>query len=302
MSRAFVTGASSYLGGRLCRDLLEGGWQVTAAVHRTPLGEALRAHPQLATAPVDDTQASWTAAVEDARPDVVVHLAARPGTEPQGGEVLDQLRGNLEIGVLLLEAMRAAGCRTLVNTGTFWQYGDGADPRPTCLYAVAKSAFELFIDHAVAAHGLRACTLILYDVYGEDDPRDKLLRQLARAACAGTLLDLTPGGQLVDLIHVDDVVRAYRLAIDRQAAAGAPGHTRHALGSGAPRPLREQVALFERALGRPVLVRWGGKPYREREVMKPADGPPLEGWSPCISPEEGLARVARALVHEEDLV
>jgi hypothetical protein len=35
--------------------------------------------------------------------------------------------------------------------------------------------------------------------------------------------------------------------------------------------------------------------------MKPGDGPPLEGWSPRISPEEGLARVARVLVHEEDL-
>lgn len=298
MSRVFVTGASSYLGTRLCRDLLADGWQVTAALHRAPLRGDLKGILQAA---VDDTQASWTSALAAAQPDVVVHLAARPGTEPAGDAVREQFRGNLETGVLLLEAMRAAGCRALVNTGTFWQLGDGTDPSPTCLYAVAKSAFELFVEHAVAAQGLRACTLILYDVYGEDDPRHKLLRQLTRAARTGETMDLTPGEQLVDLVHVDDVVRAYRLAIDRVTAPGAPHHTRHALSSGDRRPLRERVAQFARALGRPVPVRWGGRPYRDREVMKPAGGPPLEGWSPRISPEEGLARAARALAREEGL-
>lgn len=293
MKRVFLTGASSYLGGRLAHHLLDAGWAVTAAEHSTPLAAALVARAGFSRVRVEDSPTSWTAALQDARPDAVVHLAARPGTEPTGDGVRDQLRGNLEIGVLLLDAMRAAGCRALVNTGTFWQYGDGPDPRPTCLYAVAKAAFETFIDHAVSQHGLRAVTLVLYDVYGEDDPRDKLLRQLARAAIAGTPLDLTPGEQLVDLVHVDDVVAAYALALAR-VGGGEARHERYALSSGAPAPLRQRVEEFGRALGRPLPVRWGGRPYRPREVMVPGRGPALPGWSPRVAPAAGLARVAQA--------
>ncbi len=294
MRRALVTGASSYLGGRLCRRLLDEGWAVTATVHRAALAADLAARPGLAVAPVDEGQATWDAALAQARPEVVLHVAARAGPEPAGGAVRDQLRANLETGVLLLEAMRAQGCRRLVSTGTFWQYGDGTDPRPTCFYAVAKSAFELFIDHAVAAHGLSACTLVLYDVYGEDDPRTKLFRLLFEAARSGTAVDLTPGEQLVDLVHMDDVVEAYRVAMERTAGAGAPRHERFAVSGGAPASLRALVGQFEQALGRPVPVRWGGRPYRLREVMHPGVGPALPGWAPRVAPAQGLARVARA--------
>ena len=54
--------------------------------------------------------------------------------------------------------------------------------------------------------------------------------------------------------------------------------------------LRQVVATYERVLGRSLPVRWGGCPYRNREVMAPWQGACLPGWHAEVGLEEGLRR------------
>ena len=59
--------------------------------------------------------------------------------------------------------------------------------------------------------------------------------------------------------------------------------------------LRELVAIFERVTQAPLRIEWGGRPYRQREVMEPwGEGRPLPGWTPRVGLEEGLARTLSA--------
>jgi hypothetical protein len=48
------------------------------------------------------------------------------------------------------------------------------------------------------------------------------------------------------------------------------------------------VELYARVTGRPIEVVWGGRPYRDREVMVPWTGPRLPGWRPRIALADGL--------------
>jgi hypothetical protein len=55
------------------------------------------------------------------------------------------------------------------------------------------------------------------------------------------------------------------------------------------------VALFEREAGVRLDIRWGERPYRQREVMVPWQGPTLPGWRPRIDLSTGIRRVLEAV-------
>jgi nucleoside-diphosphate-sugar epimerase len=66
-------------------------------------------------------------------------------------------------------------------------------------------------------------------------------------------------------------------------------------GSGRTLTIREVAETYARVTGRAVPVRWGGRPYREREVMEPwSRGRELPGWRAAVDLEEGIRRVEAA--------
>lgn len=51
-----------------------------------------------------------------------------------------------------------------------------------------------------------------------------------------------------------------------------PSHQRYAVSTGQARTLRGVVKAFAEATGQNLVIRWGERPYRSREVMTPAGG------------------------------
>ncbi|HEX9504879.1 MAG TPA: NAD(P)-dependent oxidoreductase, partial [Acidimicrobiia bacterium] len=184
-----------------------------------------------------------------------------------------------------------------VNVGTAWQHVDGAGYRPKNLYAATKQAFEDVLRFYTDRDLLRAVTINLYDSYGPLDHRAKLLGALLRSLQTGDVLSMSSGIQLIDLVHIDDIVRALFLAGDTAAAAPVPAADGgpFALSSGRPRTLRELVDVIGDVAGRPVPVVWGARPDRAGDMLEPwAAGPPVAGWTPEISLEQGLAAMLEA--------
>jgi nucleoside-diphosphate-sugar epimerase len=104
---------------------------------------------------------------------------------------------------------------------------------------------------------------------------------LIDSALSGDPLDLSPGEQILDLTHVDDIVSAFRIAAERQLASGEPLFDDF-LVSGERVSIRELIFTVSEAIGRPVPARLGALPYRAREVMVPvcASGDRrLPGWT-----------------------
>lgn len=293
--RALVTGAGGYVGRHLTHRLLAEGWSVDVALragstHPLPSEWAgrVRIHQD------DGAVETLVAALAAARPDVVFHLASLFIAEHRADQVAPLIESNLGFGTRLLEAMAETGAARLVNTGTAWQHFDGQGYNPSSLYAATKEAFETILRFYTEARGLTAITLKLFDTYGPDDERPKLVPALLRAARAGTPLEMTPGENRIDFVHVDDVIAAFLLAARRLLRDEAHGNEVYAVRSGRSVSLRELVALVEQATGRRLAARWGGRPYRRREVMAPwPGGEVLPGWQATVSLEQGLAALAR---------
>ncbi len=178
-----------------------------------------------------------------------------------------------------------------MNFGTTWQHFDSAQYRPVSLYAATKQAFEDLAVYYSDACGFRTVTLRLTDTYGSGDTRAKLLPFLLKIAASGDALPMSPGAQLVNFIHVDDVIEAVKVAL-RRTAAGAPGAEVFTVAGDEQLALHDFVERVGAAVGRPLNIQWGARPYRDREVMKPWLGPRLPDWAPQISLDQGLREVA----------
>ena len=288
---ALVTGATGFLGEHLVRHLTADGWETHAIVR--PSSKATTLRDVLGSSNVHEHDGSTSGLVNivhSVRPLVVFHLASAVITDYVAADVEPLIRSNILFGTQLLEAMAVAGVSLIVSTGTISQHYEGRSYSPVYLYSATKQAFQDVLQFYCEARGLHAVTLELPDTYGPGDRRPKLLTLLANAARSGETLQMSPGEQLLDLLHVDDVVHGYEVAADGLLSGHLPSPSQYQLSSGSLVRLKDVVELYRQATGHTVSVAWGGRPYRVREVMEPRSAVPvLPGWTPSRSLAAWLA-------------
>lgn len=180
--------------------------------------------------------------------------------------------------------------RLFVNTGTYWQNYDSAEYNPVDLYAATKEAFEKILKYYVEAHQFRAVTLRLYDVYGEDDKQPKLLNLLKAIAGTEKVIDVSPGEQYLDMVHISDVCAAYVKVYERLSVHPEVKNEIYGVYTHREICLKEMIALFATILGKEIHADIGGKNYKTREIMNPMKPYTcLPNWQSHVNIEEGLA-------------
>jgi nucleoside-diphosphate-sugar epimerase len=290
---ALVTGGTGFVGANLVRRLVKDGWETHIVIRHgsdmrmlTDIESVIRVHGH------EGSTEQLIDIMKLASPQVVFHLASLFLAQHAPQDVEPLIRSNLLFSTQLIEAMSVNGVRHLINTGTSWQYGENGDYNPVCLYAATKQAFETILMYYVAVSNLSAISLQLFDTYGPDDPRAKLFTLLRKTASTGEPLLMSPGEQLMDMVYIDDVLEAYLLAAERLLQGKVAHHEVYAVTSGKPIRLRHLVETYEQVIGRVLAVKWGERPYRSREVMRPwNNGTVVPGWEPKTALEAGMARM-----------
>ena len=277
--RVLLTGVTGFIGRHLVRRMLDAGWEVAAIVRptsdRTVLEREVRERMEFHVC----EGGTLVDIVREAKPAVVCHLASLYLAAHESEDVAALVASNILFGTELLEAMAKNEVRRFVHAGTSWQHYHGARYSPVNLYAATKEAFEMMMRYYEETAGLHAVTLKLFDTYGEGDTRRKILALLQEAAATGEELALSPGEQKLDLVHVDDVADAFLLAAEYLANDRTDIRGEYAVSAGKALTLKEIAARVEELLGKKIPVRWGARPYREREVMEPwRTGRLLPGW------------------------
>jgi nucleoside-diphosphate-sugar epimerase len=255
--RILVTGATGFLGGRLCRWLAEAGHQVVG------LGRNLDKGHELERAGVRFVQCDLSTAPDAAliegigAADAVVHAAAL--SSPWGSRA-DFMRANLTGTRSALEIARAAGAKRFVfisSPSVLFRFADQLDvsedeafPRPVNFYAESKQLAEREV---LAAGDLSPIVLRPRAIYGPGDTA--LLPRLIRAAKAGPLPLLRGGEARTNLTYVDDVVRAIEAAL--AAPDALAGRVFNIAGEAVM--LRRVVERAAAATG--VAVRWRRLPW-----------------------------------------
>jgi nucleoside-diphosphate-sugar epimerase len=292
MAKVVVTGATGFIGSKLCKKLVNENFEVHIISRFSSTYENLsNIKDNINIFEYNNKICDLINFFKSISPDIVYHLAAFTNHNHKSKDINKLINSNIRFGTHVLEAMYKSNTSKLINTGTYWQHYKNENYNPVNLYAATKQAFEDIIKYYVNAMDFNVITLKLFDTYSEEDNRDKLIKLLGKFSQEKKKLKMSPGAQKIDLVHVDDIVdafiTAYKLIKKKEIE-----HKKYAVSSGKKITLKDLVKLYKKVTAKEVLIEWGGKPYREREVMEPWDNYELlPGWEPKISLEDGLSRI-----------
>lgn len=268
--KVLVTGATGFVGSNLCRKLLEKNFEVFILVRKSSKFDYLEdIKNKLNIFIWDENIDELIEKLKKIEIKAVFHLASFIKTEHKKEEVEGLINSNILYGTKLLEAMKYIGIKIFINTETYWQHYNSDEYNPVDLYAATKEAFEKIIKYYVEAEGIRCITLKLFDTYGENDKRPKLINLLNKFADEGKELDMSLGEQKLDLVHIDVVtdtfIKAYELLKNNEEIKNEV----YGVSSGKQTSLRKIVENFEKKTGKKLKINWGTRPYRKREIMEP---------------------------------
>ncbi|MDU4659785.1 MAG: NAD(P)-dependent oxidoreductase [Clostridium butyricum] len=292
MSRYIITGATGYIGSNIVKALINNGDEVNIIVRpnsKLNILESVITKVNIFVFKGEiETLIKFFKPLNNA---MVIHLGSFFIAEHKTSDLENLIDSNIKFGVQILEAMKETGIKYFINTGTSWQHYENSIYNPVCLYAATKEAFEKIIKYYYECHGIKSITLELFDTYGPDDSRPKLLNLLSEYSKESKVLNMSPGEQKLDLVYIDDVVDGYLLACDMMKKEAIGSCEKFVLSSGYRITLKELIILYEQITNHKVTIMWGERTYRNREVMTPWEhGTILPGWKIKVGLLEGLAK------------
>ena len=323
--RIFVTGAAGFIGFHLCRRLLADGHFVDGFDGMTPyydlrlkenrLGQLARTNGFRNHVGMLEDMAALQSAYDQARPDIVVHLAAQAGVRYS----LEHPRAYIESNIVgtfnLMECARQAPPAHLLMASTSSVYGASAPTpfaettptdRPITLYAATKKATEAMAHSYAHLWALPTTMFRFFTVYGPWGRPDMAPLKFLEAIEAGRPIDVYNHGDMRrDFTYIDDLVEAIVRLIGCAPVRGAPIGPYDTLspdapfrivniGRGAPAHLMDFIAALEQATGKTAQKNY--LPMQKGDVpITFANCDLLEhltGYRPSTEIEEGV----RALV------
>lgn len=265
---AIVTGATGFIGSRLVISLIEKGWSVAIITRRSSrLDELEDILDKISVFQYDDYSELETV-FKTFNAKIVFHLAANSFFDFGTKEIGEIINTNITFGAQILYYMEKYNIKYFINTGTSWQHYNNENYNPVNFYAATKQSFEDIIDYYVKSTQLSAITLKLFDTYGVNDPRNKLLNLLLETAKSGSSLELSPGEQVLNFVSIEDIVDAYHKSTLIFKKSKKSFHYFFALIGEDSYSIKELCDLIIKISNSKCQYVFGAKPYRKKEIMK----------------------------------
>lgn len=285
--RVLVTGATGFVGQNLVKQLsAEQQFELICLVR-----DIEKAKSNFSQS-VELVSLSELNRLRDLRIDVVVHLASFLTSRDDDDVIEKILDANITFGVKLMQSLRDQKGIKFINLGSFAEYRNGTEmPDPAYFYTATKRAFRPLLDYYASLADWDYVHLIPYTIYGGINNQKKLIDYVKESLDSKEPVLMSPGLQVSDFIHVNDVIDCIRFFINNtQKWDGQKGEEYH-LGTGRGTTIRDLAGLFEQITRKKCNIQWGGRPYRERDVMyavAPTEKLSALGWKAKIRLEDGI--------------
>ena len=274
--KILVTGATGFIGQNLISLLLKKNYEIHCIVRLNSDTSKLEKNVQIFQ--YDESIDSLIKYFQEQQFDGVIHLASLFLASHTKDNIMNLIFSNIKFGTELLEACKSSSVKWFINTGTFWQHYENEKYNPVNLYAATKEAFESVAKYYTETSNLIFTTIKLNDTFG---PNDKVFNLWSKIAQSGETLEMSAGEQIIDISYVEDVISAYDILIEHLNSDQKEEfkNKEFIVSNNEKMSLKELSKIFEEAINSKLNIVWGGRPYRDREVMIPYNnGQTVPNW------------------------
>ena len=308
--RVLVTGGAGFVGGRLVRNLVDNGAQVTVLDDLfTGQAEIIPTSAQFVRGSVTDEALVRELVADNS---IVFHLAARniiASTKNPRDDYETNIGGTLNV----LLAARESRPDRVVYAGSTSVYGNPRsipinEDDPVAMlspYAVSKMGGEHYCSAFYENYGVRISIVRYSNVFGigqrPDNPYCGVVSKFFASAMAGEPLQVHGDGmQTRDFTYIDDAVEATLLAGIHPRAEGEVFN----IGTGIETSVNGLAEAIGRALDRPIdIVHIDRRDIDNirRRVVNIEKIRRMLHWAPQITLDRGLTETARWLADGKTL-
>jgi CDP-paratose synthetase len=200
-----VTGGLGFTGRKLVEHLVKSGEKLIVLVRSKETIEEGAISPQVKVMTLSEIREQ----INDFDIETVFHLATTYIYSPSEIQISQLINSNIELPVQLAHILsNEKKPVNWINVSTFMQHYESLDYSPTSIYAATKQAAEDLLKYFEAIGTIQLKTIIFSNVYGENDKRQKLINYLISCMKNDQTARIASGTQVLELLHVDDAVRA----------------------------------------------------------------------------------------------
>lgn len=239
----YLIGANSYIASQIKRHFAKLGHKVIGISHSTGFQEVFEEE-----ALIINCSASYQPAKDWER----------------------MLRANYFFAKNLIE--RSNDTHTVINFASYFELGDTSTPGPINYYATAKLLLRAWLTDFARIRQIQAVNLLLYDVVGPGDQRNKLIPNILRLE-PGDQINLTGCEQIMNLVPVENINEAVASVLQDRHVTGL-----FSISNTGFMPLKEYITTLQSIVGfKPIF---GAVPYGPAQIFNPVrDLPTLTSQS-----------------------
>jgi len=287
--RILVTGSTGFIGSSLVPKLVAEN-QILEITRNLEKSEKLFGNTTDKYL-LNDDQVTLVEKIRKFDPQIVIHLAAKLGSSDEYNETLKFLDANIYYLTRILDAIKGCNIKLFINTGTFAEkFYNYKFSYPAYFYAATKTASRSLIDYYSQLCSFKQLTVVPFTVYGKKDSNKKIIDLIIDSLDSNDPIPLTPGNQILDFIHIDDITRGYIKIIDNMELL--PNKSNIELGTGEGHSLKELASIVEKISNKRTNINWGARSYRPLDPMcsiaRENNINELIGWSAIIPLSEGI--------------
>jgi CDP-paratose synthetase len=281
MNKVLITGGSGFLGSTIISELVRSKIKPIVLLRRESDHSRIKNLLKQCNVCFEDESLDYI--FKKQKPDTVIHTVCCYGRKNEKLE--DIVQANIMFGIKIFDTAKNNNVAKFINIDT---------SLPTALnpYSLSKFQFKMWLQNFGDTMDILNCRFDF--IYGENDDVNKFFFWFINKCLHTTeKIDLTPGNQYRDFIHVNDAARA----IIKLNSIAVNGFKSVDVGTGEVYQMIDVINLLVRKIevrfniNIQERLNWGAIPFRKNDFIHPnLEYKTLQTipWKPQYNIEQGL--------------
>lgn len=200
------------------------------------------------------------------KPDLIVNCASEQLLDSDETSIKKLINANIFTqSVIIRKAIQNKNFKGYITFGSKWEFDYLGRVSPLNFYSASKASMDVILNFFSKEFDLPIVSLKLFDTFGVNDKRNKVLNYIKKKYTKNQLINLTPGNQYLDLVNINDVCNLVFIVSNEILKKKIKGFKIFTATSKKPIKLKNLIKKLNKILDKKLKVKFGKRNYRKNE-------------------------------------